>query len=47
MGRLIDFELSTFMVPEVGVPSIDELVLGEVERGQAYRYTVKALQNFE
>jgi hypothetical protein len=35
------------MVPEVGVPSIDELVLSEVEGGQAPRHGVEAPRDFE
>jgi len=29
------------LVPEVGIPSINELVLSEVEGGQAHRHGVK------
>ena len=29
-------------MPEVGIPSIDELVLSEVEGGQAHRHGVEA-----
>jgi hypothetical protein len=35
------------LVPEVGIPSIDELVLSEVEGGQAPRHGVEAPRDFE
>jgi hypothetical protein len=35
------------MVPEVGIPSIDELVLSKVEGGQAHRHGVEAPRDFE
>ena len=35
------------MLPEVGVPSIEELVLSEVEGGQAHRHGIEAPRDFE
>ena len=35
------------MVPEVGIPSIDELVLSECEGGQAHRHGVVAPRDLE
>ena len=35
------------MVPEVGIPSFRELVLSEVEGGQAHRHGVEAPRDFE
>jgi hypothetical protein len=35
------------LVPEVGIPSINELVLSEVEGGQAHRHGVDAPRDFE
>jgi len=35
------------LVPEVGVPSVDELVLSKVEGGQAHRHGVYAPRDFE
>jgi len=39
--------LSKYMAPEVGIPSLNELVQSEAEGGQAHEHRVGAPRDFE
>ena len=46
-SNMVKSKLSKYMAPEVGIPSLNELVQSEAEGGQAHEHRVGAPRDFE